>query len=292
VPLELTGFSFGKSAKTRKINKIEFQSVAQLKKTLHRGMLFLVPKSQLFDTAYSDDLPDLDTDRSMAADVLIEEESESDLNSITEHEEKNTAADAEVVGDVLSKDGDTDINKTRLLRQQQDEEFQLCLKQDREKSENVELERRKEIYLQVLREQRKQKVVDEPVDGFIVKINHGTAFVYRKCTESSPVEVLLNFVGALECASEFFRLFIPGTKLALYSHKQYGTMRDVGIRTSCSMQVRWLNEEDMDGEDMDVGDENDDAKTDAEIENAHNLHSETIEENKEIELISDLPTME
>ncbi|XP_061162850.1 uncharacterized protein LOC133172059 [Saccostrea echinata] len=75
IPLNLVGFNLGKASKTRKIEKVDFQSVSQLKKSVRRGKLFVIPKRTLMEpeTSYQDDLPDI-SDHEMENEIENSEE--------------------------------------------------------------------------------------------------------------------------------------------------------------------------------------------------------------------------
>jgi hypothetical protein len=47
VPLELVGFTLAKFSKRKKLSRVEFSDVSQLKKDIGRGRLYIIPKRDI-----------------------------------------------------------------------------------------------------------------------------------------------------------------------------------------------------------------------------------------------------
>ena len=74
----------------------------------------------------------------------------------------------------------------------------------------------------------------------LIILRWATVVLWASCF-ITLLQDLLNFVGCLEDASEHYKVFVPG-KETLFSHKQYGSLKEVGIDSSCVLQVMWLNQ--------------------------------------------------
>ncbi|XP_062588640.1 uncharacterized protein LOC134250300 isoform X3 [Saccostrea cucullata] len=144
------------------------------------------------------------------------------------------------------------IQERRNLMALQDIEYQESLRKDREKVQKIKEQEQRDAELQKLREERRSKIPTEPEEGIELKIKSRQWTVTRRFLQTTPVEVLMNFIGSMPSSSKFFKVAIPGMENPLYSHLYHGCLRNVGLVSSSVLQVTWLSEDEVTLEEVNV----------------------------------------
>ncbi|KAK7127219.1 hypothetical protein R3I94_018411 [Phoxinus phoxinus] len=131
----------------------------------------------------------------------------------------------------------------RAVRFQQDEEYNASLLAD------IEKDRRRHCY-EVLEEKRKKAIEErrqrmaarvEPRDGKYLKAKYPNGDVNkRKFIMSDPIQVLFDFIGTDEMASEVFRIQEATTSNAIESTST-GSISDHGIIPLSTLYVLWTS---------------------------------------------------
>ncbi|KAA0724081.1 G2/M phase-specific E3 ubiquitin-protein ligase [Triplophysa tibetana] len=135
----------------------------------------------------------------------------------------DTSLDAEIT-EAVNLDS---LQEWRAMRSQQDEEFNFSLLADQEK---ISEERRQRMAARV-----------EPLEGEFLKFKYPDGYVNkRKFITSEPIQVLFDFIGQNELASEVFPVQEAASSKAIESSSS-GSIADHGIKSSSTLYVLWLS---------------------------------------------------
>ncbi|XP_077088033.1 uncharacterized protein LOC143739405 isoform X2 [Siphateles boraxobius] len=145
--------------------------------------------------------------------------------------------------DETSFSAETTESDWRAVRSKQDEEYNASLLAD------IEKDRRRRCY-KVLEEKRKKAIEErrqrmaarvEPLDGEYLKAKYPNGDVNkRKFIISDPIQVLFDFIGKDEMASEVFRIQEATSSNAIESTST-GSISDHGIKPFCTLYVLWTS---------------------------------------------------
>uniref|UniRef100_A0A8C2BBZ9 G2/M phase-specific E3 ubiquitin-protein ligase n=1 Tax=Cyprinus carpio TaxID=7962 RepID=A0A8C2BBZ9_CYPCA len=139
------------------------------------------------------------------------------------------------------------LQEWRAIRAQQDQEYNTSLLVDQEK------ERKKLVYQSC--EERCQKAIEarrqrmsaceEPSDGVLIKFKYPNGHTYmRKFRLSEPIQILFDFVGQDDIASEIFVVQEAASSRSVESSSS-GSIMDHGINASSTLYVLWFSNKDV-----------------------------------------------
>ncbi|XP_056099424.1 uncharacterized protein LOC130078001 isoform X3 [Rhinichthys klamathensis goyatoka] len=219
VNLNLIGFHLARAGKGRKIEKVHANSVKDLKKAIGKSRLYIVPRAEVSQV--------------MTPSTAIPQNSQQSSSTTALDETSFSAETTESVN----------LCEWRAVRSQQDEEYNASLLAD------IEKDRRRRCY-EVLEEKRKKAIEErrqrmaarvEPLDGEYLKAKYPNGDVNkRKFIMSDPIQVLFDFIGKDEMASEVFRIQEATSSNAIESTST-GSISDHGIKPFCTLYVLWTS---------------------------------------------------
>ncbi|XP_077100303.1 uncharacterized protein LOC143751604 isoform X2 [Siphateles boraxobius] len=256
VNLNLIGFYLARAGKGRKIEKVHANSVKDLKKAIGKSRLYIVPRAEvsqvmtpsaaipqnsqqsssttaLDETSFSAETTESVNLCVMAPSAAIPQNSQQSSSTTALDETSFSAETTESVN----------LCEWRAVRSQQDEEYNASLLADIEKDrrrrcyEDLEEKRKKAI------EERRQRMAArvEPLDGEYLKAKYPNGDVNkRKFIMSDPIQVLFDFIGKDEMASEVFRIQEATSSNAIESTST-GSISDHGIKPFCTLYVLWTS---------------------------------------------------
>ncbi|XP_042582775.1 uncharacterized protein LOC122137829 [Cyprinus carpio] len=139
------------------------------------------------------------------------------------------------------------LQEWRAIRAQQDQEYNTSLLVDQEK------ERKKLVYQAC--EERRQKAIEarrqrmsaceEPSDGVLIKFKYPNGHTnMRKFRLSEPIQILFDFVGQDDIASEIFVVQEAASSRSVESSCS-GSIMDHGINASSTLYVLWFSNKDV-----------------------------------------------
>ncbi|XP_077082134.1 uncharacterized protein LOC143735778 [Siphateles boraxobius] len=219
VNLNLIGFYLARAGKGRKIEKVHANSVKDLKKAIGKSRLYIVPRAEVSQV--------------MTPSAAIPQNSQQPFSTTALDETSFSAETTESVN----------LCEWRAVRSQQDEEYNASL------LAHIEKDRRRRCY-EVLEEKRKKAIEErrqrmaarvEPLDGEYLKAKYPNGDVNkRKFIMSDPIQVLFDFIGKDEMASEVFRIQEATSSNAIESTST-GSISDHGIKPFCTLYVLWTS---------------------------------------------------
>ncbi|XP_073732564.1 uncharacterized protein [Misgurnus anguillicaudatus] len=139
------------------------------------------------------------------------------------------------------------LQEWRAIRAQQDQEYNTSLLVDQEK------ERKKLVYQAC--EERRQKAIqarrqrmsacEEPSEGVLIKFKYRNGHInMRKFSLSEPIQILFDFVGQDDIASEIFVVQEAASSRSVKSSSS-GSIMDHGIKASTTLYVLWFSNTDV-----------------------------------------------
>ncbi|XP_049898937.1 G2/M phase-specific E3 ubiquitin-protein ligase-like [Epinephelus moara] len=142
---------------------------------------------------------------------------------------------------------DQALQEWRAIHAQQDQEYNETLLEDQEK------EMKKRAYQAF--EERRQKAIqarrqrmaacEEPSDGVSLKFKYPNGYVnMRKFCLSETIQVLFDFVGQHEMASEIFKVQEATSSRSIESNS-FGSIMDHDLKASSTLYVLWLSNQDV-----------------------------------------------
>ncbi|KAK2914210.1 hypothetical protein Q8A67_002609 [Cirrhinus molitorella] len=238
VSLNLIGFHMARAGKGRKIHKVHVDSVRDLKKAIGKSRLYIVPRAEVLQyfctLLYITKKPS----PSISQNPVQTSSTAATLN--------DNSLDAESMEAVNL---DT-LQEWRAIRSQQDEEYSASLLVDQEKvilKKNHCSQRQRQCY-DLLEERRKNAIKErqqrmaarvEPLEGEFLKIKYPDGYVNkRKFIMSEPIQILFDFIGQNEMASEVFQVQEATASKAIESTSA-GSIADHGIMSSSTLYVLW-----------------------------------------------------
>ncbi|XP_043983724.1 G2/M phase-specific E3 ubiquitin-protein ligase-like [Gambusia affinis] len=226
ISLNLVGFELARAGKGRKVKKLQVNSVRELKEKVGKSRLYILPRADVSQETYSTS--------AMSRSLLPEPSTAPEVQDVSPEAE---STNRQHLGEEQA------LLDWRSLRSQQDEEYEESLLADQEK------ERRRQCYkaLEERRikaiEERQQRLAlyEEPSSGLVLKFKYPNGFIRkRNFNVSDPIQVLFDFVGQDEMASEIFSVQ-QATSSTPTESTSSGSLMDHGITTSATLYVLWIS---------------------------------------------------
>ncbi|XP_054876983.1 uncharacterized protein LOC129352142 [Poeciliopsis prolifica] len=229
ISLNLVGFELARAGKGRKIKKLQVNSVRELKEKIGKSRLYILPRADVSQETYST--------TAMPRSLFPEPStaSEGQLVFSTSPEVENT--NRQHLGEEQTR-----LDRRSLLSQQ-DEEYEESLLADQEN------ERKRQCYkyweerrIKAIEErQQRLAVYEEPSSGLLLKFKYPNGFIRKRTFNvSDPIQVLFDFVGQDEMASEIFSVQQAISSTPIDSTSS-GSLMDHGIATSVTLYVLWIS---------------------------------------------------
>ncbi|XP_067298642.1 uncharacterized protein [Pseudorasbora parva] len=252
VNLNLIGFHLARAGKGRKIERVHANSVKDLKKAIGKSRLYVVPRaevSQVMTQSAAIPQNSQQPSNTTALDETFNAETTESVNlcvmtpsaAIPQNQPSNTTALDETFNAETTES--INLHEWRAIRYQQDEEYNASLLAD------IEKDRRRHCY-EVLEERRKKAIEErrqrmaarvEPLDGEFLKAKYPNGDVNkRKFIMSDPIQVLFDFIGQDEMASEVFKIQEATSSNSIESTST-GSISDHGIKPLSTLYILWTS---------------------------------------------------
>ncbi|XP_052074869.1 uncharacterized protein LOC127712464 [Mytilus californianus] len=263
-PLHLVDFKFARCKKgsRQEMYIIRPTSVAELAREIKAGKIYIIPMKQLPYTkddndpantiVDDDDLPSLRSDSPYRQ--ISGTDNESDSISVAKDDSDSDIPACSSTMSTLCPNCHRTVNEGQCIHCRQDQEYEQSLATDRERDRRSEERtsavnrqqeeaRKEEDRLQEIRNRRKNRLPIEPTSGIKLKFRTNSSWndFTRSFLPSDEVNVLLNFVGSLDEATEHFRITFPQCE-PIESVFQSSTISDMGIISNTLGRVTWLTE--------------------------------------------------
>ncbi|CAM4672662.1 unnamed protein product [Leuciscus chuanchicus] len=250
ISLNLVGFELARTGKGRKIQKLQVSSVKELKAVVGKSRLYIVPRATVLQVTSppsamsQNSFPPLAAPAVEETSQVVSDQVMTPSAAIPQNSQQPSSTTAL---DEISFSAETtesvNLREWRAVRSQQDEEYNASLLAD------IEKDRRRHCY-EVLEEKRKKAIEErrqrmaarvEPRDGKYLKAKYPNGDVNkRKFIMSDPIQVLFDFIGTDEMASEVFRIQEATTSNAIESTST-GSISDHGIKPFSTLYVLWTS---------------------------------------------------
>ncbi|XP_014830576.1 PREDICTED: uncharacterized protein LOC106908861 isoform X1 [Poecilia mexicana] len=190
ISLNLVGFELARAGKGRKLKNLQVNSVRELKEKVGKSRLYILPRADVSQETYSTS--------AMSRSLFPEPSTAPEVQDISPEAESTNSQHLGVEQTLLD---------WQSLRSQQDKEYEESLLADQEN------ERRRQCYkaweerrIKAI-EERQQRLAQykEPSSGLLLKFKYPNGFIRKRTFNvSDPIQVLFDFVGQDEMASEIF----------------------------------------------------------------------------------------
>nr|XP_055073116.1 uncharacterized protein LOC129453083 [Misgurnus anguillicaudatus] len=256
ISLNLVGFELARTGKGRKIQKLQVSSVKELKAVVGKSRLYIVPRATVLQvtsppSAMSQNslaAPAVDQTSQVVSDQVASTSSAVSMNSFPPLSiapvQDETVAESTQAQSVVANQA---LQEWRAIRAQQDQEYNRSLLVDQEKE-------RKKLAYQAC-EERRQKAIqarrqrmsacEEPSEGVLIKFKYPNGHInMRKFILSEPIQILFDFVGQDDIASEIFVVQEAASSRSVKSSSS-GSIMNHGIKASTTLYVLWFSNMDV-----------------------------------------------
>ncbi|XP_023822138.1 uncharacterized protein LOC105358325 isoform X2 [Oryzias latipes] len=261
ISLNLVGFELARTGKGRKIQKLQVSSVKELKAVVGKSRLYIVPRATVLQVTSPPSAmslksfaplaaPAVDETSQVVSDQVASTSSAISINSFPPlsialvQDETGPVAESTQAQSVVANQA---LQEWRAIRAQQDQDYNTSLLVDEEK------ERKKLVYQAC--EERRQKAIEarrqrmsaceEPSDGVLIKFKYPNGHTnMRKFRLSEPIQILFDFVGQDDIASEIFVVQEAASSRSVGSSSS-GSIMDYGITASSTLYVLWFSNKDV-----------------------------------------------
>ncbi|XP_042610340.1 uncharacterized protein LOC109064769 [Cyprinus carpio] len=259
ISLNLVSFELARTGRT------QVSSVKELKAVVGKSRLYIVPRATVLQvtsppSAISQNslpplaAPAVDETSQVVSDQVASTSSAISMNSFPPlsiapvQDETTPVAESTQAQSVVANQA---LQEWQAIRAQQDQEYNTSLLVDQEK---VMLPREKKLVYQAC-EERRQKAIEarrqrmsaceEPSDGVLIKFKYPNGHTnMRKFRLSEPIQILFDFVGQDDIASEIFVVQEAASSRSVESSCS-GSIMDHGINASSTLYVLWFSNKDV-----------------------------------------------
>ncbi|XP_041844497.1 uncharacterized protein LOC121642078 isoform X2 [Melanotaenia boesemani] len=232
--LNLVGFQLARTGKGRKIQILKVASVQELKKSVGKSRLYIIPQGpilQITQTTPSDEPVSVDEPVSADEPVSVDEPISID-EPISVDETVSPPREVR----------DQALQEWRRLREEQDRDYNQSLIADQEsRRRRLAFEEDEKNRLKAI-EARRQRMalLLEPTGGVPLKFKYPDGHIkQRRFNMSEPIHVLFDFVGQIQSASEVFTVQEATAQFSIKSTCT-GIIWD-HIRGPTTLYVLWLS---------------------------------------------------
>ncbi|KAM9486838.1 uncharacterized protein Hap1MRO34_006736 [Clarias gariepinus] len=266
ISLNLVGFELARAGKGRKIQKLQVSSVKELKTSVGKSRLYIVPRATVLQITSPPSAKPQNSFPPLSTVAAIEEISQVTEENVVSDQVTSTSCaisqnsfqnfsvasvqDVTVLAEntqALNMVSDQALQEWRAIRAQQDQEYKESLLVDEEKELKKLAYQASEEKRQKAIETRRQRMAmcDEPSDGALLKFKYPDGHIsMRKFNLSESIQDLFDFVGQEDMASEIFEVQEATSSKSIKSSSS-GSILDHGIKAPSTLYVLWLSHQDV-----------------------------------------------